>query len=92
MEPIVYGYSKFVVWSGIIMFSAMMIFFVAMGFMTNKAEAWLYILIPIAILATILFFFIRSCFIPLLNNELTLELDEENCNVTLTDLPSIGRM
>jgi hypothetical protein len=77
MELTTYGYSKFVGWSGAILFSGLLLFFVYMGFSAHSIVAWSCLSIPILLVSAISIAFFRGCFIPMLNGAVTLELDEE---------------
>jgi hypothetical protein len=88
MEPTTYGYSKFVGWTGMLLFGSALI---VLSYMV------LYILMPIydirvvlcfvmLILLTIalLVYFLIWCFIPMLNGAIALELDEEKLECYIT--------
>ncbi len=46
MEPITYGYSKFIGWSGMIFFTGSLVFILYLGILAHDAKAWLYFSIP----------------------------------------------
>lgn len=84
MEPTTFGYSKFVGWSGMIMFSGMLGFVLYLGLTADDPKAWLYLLLPLMLILGILIAFLRWCFIPLVNQAIALELDEEKLQCYIT--------
>ncbi|MDB5022551.1 MAG: hypothetical protein JWP78_306 [Mucilaginibacter sp.] len=54
---------KFVGWTGLILFSAML-FFVLYGVSQSKTKIWFYLLAPLLLIFGILVAFLRWCFIP----------------------------
>ncbi len=84
MEPTTYGYSKFVGWSGMILFSGMLSLVLYIGISVHDTKIWFYLTAPLLLILGILIAFLRWCFIPLLNGAITLELDEEKLQCYLT--------
>src|SRR5471030_2780554 len=85
MEPTTFGFSKFVAWSGTLLFIGMLFSLLYMGIsFIHKAKDWLYLSAPIVLDIGILFAFVRWCFIPMLQGCITLELDEEKLQCYLS--------
>lgn len=78
MEPTTFGFSKFVAWSGTVLFTGLLVFILYIGIsFFNTMKEWLYLCVPLILILASLIAFIKWCFIPMLQGRITLELDEE---------------
>jgi hypothetical protein len=88
MESTTYSYSKFVGWTGMLLFGGMLLFILYvisfMGVPFNDIGVVLSFTALILMLSGILFAFLKWCFLPMINGAITLELDEEKVQCYIT--------
>jgi hypothetical protein len=79
MEPTTFGFSKFVAWSGTMLFSGLLFtsLYEIIAFHPPKMTDLLLLCVPVILLSGVLFIFVRWCFIPMLQGRITLVLDDE---------------
>ncbi|MGZ3871519.1 MAG: hypothetical protein ACXVJD_01305 [Mucilaginibacter sp.] len=87
MEPTTFGFSKFVAWSGTLLFTGMLAFNVYMGISyVHNITGLLYLSLPLLLVLGALIAFVKWCFVPMLQGRITLELDDEKAQCYLSGL------
>ena len=85
MKSTTYGFSKFVSWSGMLLFATMLVFILYCGFtLFHGLTQWLWLCLPLIMVLAFIYAFARWNFIPMLQGCITLELDEEKVQSYLT--------
>jgi hypothetical protein len=88
MESTTYGYSKFVGWTGMVMFVIIVAALVSiayyMGVPFSDARAFLCFIVFVLLTAGLFIYFLEWCFIPMITGAIALELDEEKLNSNIT--------
>ena len=85
METKIYYYSLFMGWVGVLLFGSLGIGILYPAFLVHDSHIWLYIT-PVELIAGVLLYYaIKISFIPAINKEPILELDDEKLYFYMTD-------